>query len=373
MFRKLCNLGILPLFLFASNSALADPAADAYRRGYACLTSNRYSEAAAFFQTACATTNPVSAAAAWLARGEALYGLKQWDGASAAYGNLLKNYPASPHVVRALYARGCAEYQAGQLQQARATFSDFIARNPKHALAATAAASSDAITRTLAAQSKQRETEETARTFSAINAFARDGKFADAADAARRFLLAHPEHPQSAELRYLAANSALRAKDYSQAVTAYRDFLARHPKHAQASKAQLELGGALQALARYGEAADVYATASGAEAPLLCAENLFKAGRYEQALDRYQALAKRASDPDVATHAAIATGDCYAALKQWKTAESVYLNAAGRLSSDDAQRPHALAHLATLYESMGQTNQAARAREGLKRRYPNWR
>ena len=129
-----------------------DPAASAYRQAYGYLTSNRYVEAAACFETAAATTNADMAAAAWLGRGEALYGAKQWDAAIASYDALLKIYPHSPHAAQALYARGFTEFQSGRLPQALATLSTFTAHYPSHALAATAVASTGTITRTLAVQ-----------------------------------------------------------------------------------------------------------------------------------------------------------------------------------------------------------------------------
>lgn len=357
------------LLSVASRTVLADPAADAYRKGYASLTANRYSEAAAFFKDATHTTNATAQAVAWLGQGEAFYGAKQWDDAIAAYDMLLKSYPKSPHAARALYARGLAEFQAGRLPAALNALSSFITRYPNHPLAATAIASTGTLTRALNAQVKLREYEKVTHDLTEINALSHSEKAVETATAVRLFLQAHPDHPQAAALRYLAANCALRAKDYTLAVSAYRDFLAHDPQHAQNRQARIELGNALYALGLFSEASDVYATASGTDAQFLCADSLVKAKRFEEALTRYQALMKHSLDPAKTARATLAMGDCYAALKKWEEAEHAFLSVEVLLTSD-ALRPIALDHLANLYENKGQPDKAATVRKELKRRFP---
>lgn len=349
----------------------AAPADDAYRRAHAQLAARRYAEAAALFQTAAGTTNADAAAAAWLGRGEALYGAKQWDAAIAAYDTLLKKFPAHRLAPNALYARGFSEHQAGRLPQALATFTAFKSRYPNHAFAPACAASIDKLSRTLEAQSKRQAAEALTREVSAINALVREAKHAEAAEAARRFLQAHPADPQAADLRYLIAASAFLSQDYGQAVEAYRDFLARHPTHAQATTARFELGNALRALARYGDAADAYASATNQpQAAVLRAECLFKAGRPDEARKLYEAIARSASDPEAKANATLALGDCCAALQSWDTAERAYLGVEV-LQGNDALRPVALARLADMYDRMGQPEKARITREELRRRYPN--
>jgi len=349
---------------------LADSAADSYRKGYASLSANRYTEAAAFFKDATRTTNATAAAAAWLGQGEAFYNAKQWEAAIAAYDALLKGYPQSQHAARALYARGLAEFQAGRLSTALTNLSLFVEHYPKHPLASTAIASTGTLSRTLAAQVKQREYEMMARDLAQINALSHDVKAAETATAVRLFLQAHPDHPQSATLRYLAANCALRAKDYALAVSAYRDFLAHHPQHAQNRQARLELGQSLSAQGLFGEAADIYATASGTDAQFLCADSLVKAKRLDEALKLYQTLANHSPDAGKAAQVTLAMGDCYAALKKWSEAERAFLSVQASQTAD-ALCPIALDHLASLYDNIGQTDNAAIVRQELKRRFPN--
>lgn len=366
-FRHLLSTSIL----LVAAAASADPASDAYRKGYESLKAKRYAEAAAFFQTASASTNRENAAAAQLAQGEALFALKQWDAASGAYGALVSRFPDSPHAARALYARGCAEFQAGRLPEARATFAAFAARHPRHELAARAEAEARSIDRTLAAQAARAETEAVAQAFASINALTQERKYAEAADAAHRFLKERPAHPQCADLLYIEADCARRAKNNQQAADAYRAFLERCPSHAKAAQARLELGRTLGDLGRHAEAADVFEASGATNATQLCAESLFKAGRYAQALERYQRLASQCdSNAPASAGTALAIGDCYAAQKQWESAERTYLSVENRQSADEL-RPEAIARLAGLYDAMGQTNRAAITREGLKRRYPN--
>jgi len=367
------RFSLLALTLFAAADAFADPASDAYRRGYENLKAQRYAEAAALFQTAAASTNRETAAAALLARGEALFGQKQWSAASRAYGELVARFPESPHAPRALYARGCAEFQDGKLREAQATFADFTARYPQHELAKRAETETRSITRARAAQAQHAETEAVAKAFEAINTLTREGKYAEAAEAAHRFLKEHSAHPHCADVLYLEADCARRAKNNCQAVDAYRTLIERYPSYAKAAHARLELGAALSDLGRHAEAADVFAASDATNALQLCAGSLFKAGRYAQALEQYRKLASQCDSNSVeAARTTLLIGDCYAGQKQWGPAERTYLSVE-RLQSSDALRPAAIARLADLYNAMGETNRASLTREGLKRRYPGWK
>jgi TolA-binding protein len=373
MFRKNALPYALLLALLC-RVAHGDSAAAAYRQAYACLASNRLVEAAALFSAATASTNPATAAAAWLGRGEALYGAKKWPDAIDAYGRLLADYPDSPLAPNALCSRGFAEFQAGQLPQAQATLAAFAARYPAHALAARAIASTGTISRALAAQSRQREAEAISRELAAIRALSREPRPAEAAEASRRFLQAHPSHPQAADLRYLAAACLRLAKDDARCADAYRDFLARHPGHPQAPHARLELGNALAALGRFAEAADAYAEAAGAqaEAEPLRADCLFKAARFEEALPLLEKQARSAADPRQKARATLQAGACYAALKNWPKAERAFHDVE-LFCDDEALRPVALARLADLYDKTNRPDQAASARSELKRRFPDWK
>lgn len=359
----------LALFLFPLAVA-AEPAADAYRQAHACLTSNRFAEAAEHFRAAAASTNASAAAAAWLGCGEACFGAKRFDAAVAAYNRLLSDYPASPLAPNALCGRGFAEAKADRLPEALATFKDFAARFPGHALAATAGVSADAISRTLADRERQRAAAALARDTAAINAPLSEGKLAEAGAAAERFLLAHPDASNLADVRLLAADCALRAKDFSRAQDAYRRFLTLHPGHGQAPRAWLELGNALRALGRYAEAADAFGRAANLpQAASQQAECLSLAGRHAEALRLYEALARASTNDQERARMTLAMGDCCAALQNWEEAERLFLSVEALLASE-ALRPVALDRLAGLYASTGQTNQAARARAELLRRFP---
>lgn len=351
-----------------------DSAASAYRQAHACLVSNRFAEAAALFTAATASTNPATAAAAWLGCGEARYRAEQWQAAIDAYAHLLTAYPDSPLAPNALCSRGFAEYQAGRLPQAQSTLMDFAARYPAHALTARAISSAETIARTLAAQSQHREAEAVISELAAVNALLRESRSAEAAAAAHRFLQAHPDHPQAADLRYLAATCLRLSKNVAGAVDAYRDFLAHHPHHPQAPRAKLELGNALAALNRFTEAADVYAEAADtqAEAEPLRADCLFKAHRYAEALPLLEKHSRSAADARQKAQTMLLVGDCYASLKERSKAERAYLDVE-LFCDDNALRPAALGRLASLYDSTGSPTQAAQIRNELKRRFPDWK
>lgn len=332
--RSVCTLSLV------AAPVLADLAADAYREARAQLVARRYAEAAARFEAAAATTNTAAAAAAWFGRGEALYGMRQWDAAVTAYGTLLKSYPSSPLAPQALYARGHAEQQAGRLPQALATFTAFKDHYPAHALTPACVIAIGKISGALEAHARQQALAAITRELAAINALVRAEKFAEAVAAADRFLQAHPGHPQTAELLYLCAACAYRAKDFARAAEACRTFLDRHPQHARAAEARGQLG-----------------------------DSLLQAGRYDEARVLFEKMAGEALDPQEEARLTLALGDCHAAQQKWDEAERAYLSVEV-LQGCDALRPVALKRLADLYEKQGQPDQARRAREDLRRRYP---
>jgi len=327
--------------LLAAVPAIADPATDAYREGRAHLAARRFAEAAARFEAAAATTNASAAAAAWFGRGEALYGMKQWDAAAAAYDALLKRQPGSPLAPQALFARGHAEHQAGHLPQALATFNAFERQYPTNALIPACAAAISNLSRTMESQARQQAAAAVARELTEINAAVRAEKFEEARAASERFLMAHPDHPQAALLRYLTAACSYRTRDYARAAESYRAFLARHPQDARAAEARGQL-----------------------------ADSLFQTGDYDEARALYDKMAEEASDPQTEARAILGSGDCDAAQKRWDEAQRAYLSIEA-LPDGEAQRPAALKRLADLYEKMGVPDKARRAREDLRRRYPD--
>ena len=324
-----------------THAALADPAADAYRQAHAHLAAHRYAEAASLFQSATATTNSAAAAGAWLGRGEALFGAGQWDAAITAYETLLKTQPSSPLAPDALYARGFAEHRSGQLPLALATFTAFKKQYPTHARKAECTSAIERITRTLEAQAKLQSIAAVNLELAAINTSLREEKFTQARESAERFLLAHPEHPQAADLNVLAATCDYRANAYTRAADTYRTFLDRYPQHARASAARDQL-----------------------------ADCLFQSKRYDEACGLYGEISDNASDPERKARATLALGDCHAAQQMWSEAERLYLSVEV-LQGCEALRPTALARLAELYDKMGQPEKARRTREDLRRRYPN--
>ena len=332
---------LFTLLIFASVGLRADPAADAYREAHALLKAKKFAEAASRFEAATSTTNATFAAAAWFGRGEAFFSLRQWQDAIAAYDHLLKAYPDGELAPKALYARGCAEQQAGRLPLARSTFSEFNARFPTHALAPACTSALDTLTRDLDAASKRKERESVAKELADINAFVHGARFAEAREAAERFLEAHAEHAQAADLRFLVATCAYKAKDYSRAAAYYRTFLARHPQHPRAATARGQL-----------------------------ADSLMQDRRYDEASLLLEAICRDTDDPHEKARATLSLGDCDTAQGKWNEAERRYLSVEV-LQESDALRPVALGHLADMYEKSGQADKARRTREDRRRRYPS--
>lgn len=372
--RRLSLLLALCAWAAAPLAGTAEDSAAAYRRAYACLASNRLDEAAALFGRAAAATNGESRAAAWLGQGEALYRARRWSEAEAAYGALLAQSPDSPYASRALYARGLAEYKRGRLPEALATLSEFLARYPNHALAASATAATGTLTRTLAARVTRDETEKLRLALSEIDALSRDGARApQTVSAVRAFLREHPGHPQAAALRDLAAAYAIKAKDRALTVDTCRDSLTNCAADAQSPKLRLALAEALDALGREAEASEAFAAVGRPDADVRSAELLFKTGRTAEALARASALQKQLapSDAALASRAALVTGDCLTVQAKWEEAERTYLGVEVLLG-DKAFQPVALERLAGLYEKWGRADEAARTRDELRRRYPDY-
>lgn len=330
------------LGMSASLSASADqPAADAaYRAARVHLQARRFAEAAESFACAAASTNAPFAAAAWLGRGEALFGLGDWDQAAAAYEGLLMRYPDSPLASRALYAHGHAAQRAGRLDRAHADFAAFLDRYPTNALREACTAALSTVNAARQARARQTARAAVAAEMAAINDALRAERWEDARAAADRFLAAHPDHEQVPELFLLIAASAYRTDDYAGAAEAYRRLLEHAPQHARAAEARTRR-----------------------------AECLFKAGDFETARALYAELAEADDDPEARARATLAVADCDAALKRWAEAERAYLSVELLLDCE-ALRPVALQRLAALYDAMGQPEKASRTRDALRRRYP---
>ena len=325
----------------AAVSAFAGPAEEAYREARAHLSARRFAEASACFEAATVATDTSVAAAAWFGRGEALYGTGQWRAAADAYDTVIRRYPDSFLVPQALYARGHAEHRSGRLAQALDTLSAFKKNYPTNALTPTCILSIESITRLLETQARQKAIAEVTRELAAINAAVRAEEFDEASIAAERFLKAHPESPQAAELRFLIATCAYRNKAYDRAAEKYQAFLDHHPQQVRSN-----------------------------EARRLMADSLFRAGRYEEARLLFEKIAQETDDPQEEARVTIAIGDCQAARQNWDEAERTYLNVEVLLNCD-ALRPVALKRLADLYEKRGQPDRARRTREDLRRRYPS--
>jgi TolA-binding protein len=306
------------LGMSASLSASADqPAADAaYRAARVHLQARRFAEAAESFACAAASTNAPFAAAAWLGRGEALFGLGDWDQAAAAYEGLLMRYPDSPLASRALYAHGHAAQRAGRLDRAHADFAAFLDRYPTNALREACTAALATVTAAQQARERQTARAAVAAEMAAINDALRAERWEDARAAADRFLAAHPDHEQVPELFLLIAASAYRTGDYAGAAESYRRLLEHAPQHARAAEARTRR-----------------------------AECLFKAGDFETARALYAELAEADDDPEARARATLAVADCDAALKRWAEAERAYLSVE-LLIDCEALRPVALQRLA---------------------------
>ncbi len=162
-----------------------------------------------------------------LAQAEALLLLRQWGAAGQIAVGLLRDNARNPD---ALYVRGAALYQAGQLDEALALWAEALRCDPDHAKAAKARKAARGIA-ALRTEAKQ---------------FAATGRHAQAHGLLTKALASDPGNAKLAAVLALErARSGKRAGFEEQALSDVGQFLAENPNDEEAREMRLELLGRL--------------------------------------------------------------------------------------------------------------------------------
>ncbi len=158
-----------------------------------------------------------------LAQGEALLLLRQWGTAGQVAVGLLRDNPRNPD---ALFVRGAALYQAGQLEEALALWAEALRCDPDHAKAARARKAA----RGIAALRQE------AKELAAAN------RHAQAHASLTKAMAMDPSNARlTAVLALERARSGKRAGFEEQALSDVALFLAEHPGEEEARELRLEL------------------------------------------------------------------------------------------------------------------------------------
>ena len=251
--------------------------------------------------------------------GEALFRLKRYPDAKAAFEEVVQGAAGSPPAADATYGLAWIELEGRRPEAAVRRFREMLSAAPDHPLAPTA-------TVTLA------------RTFVDLK------RYADAVTLLLDFGTKYPTHQLRPDAQYLLGLARMRSGDTRTGSADLRAFLEGNPKHDLAPSARKLVG---ETAARVGDRDDLQATyqARISESPAT-AEGLYEAatvaGRLGRARDQeaaWRRLRKEFPDHALARRAALDLAN--AAFKRKEFKEASVLARAAAPSEDDAVRAEA--------------------------------
>jgi TolA-binding protein len=251
--------------------------------------------------------------------GEALFRLKRYADARAAFEDVVQGAPGSPLAPNAIYGLAWIELEHRRPEAAVKRFREMLVTAPDHPLAPTA-------TVTLA------------RTFVDLK------RYADAVTLLLDFAMKYPNHPLRPDAQYLLGLARVRSGDAKTGVADLRAFVEAHPKHDLAPSARKLLG---DSLARVGDRDDLQAMyqARIAESPPT-PEGLYEAAELAGRLGRprdqeaaWRRLRKEFSNHPLGQRAAFDLAAAAFKRKEWKDAGTL-ARAAAR-SEDESVRAEA--------------------------------
>jgi TolA-binding protein len=287
--------------------------------------------------------------------GEALFRLKRYPEARAAYDDVLRADAAGPMAAEALYGRSWTDLELKNAEAAITGFRDLISTWPDHALAPSTTLQ---LARTLGEQKKTSEALALLQDFAAkyprsrlgpdaqfltawlkLNGGDRDAGLADL----RAFIAANPDHDQapaarrlleqaSADVHYNAAKAAMRQGRPKDVEAAWKKLSADFPDHALTRRLALELASQSFKQKNWKSAASyaTHATRSEdegekAEAWLLVGESELKQKRAAPAAKAFEAVgAIEDVEAGVRFRALAGLGLAREEQQQWKAALTAY-------------------------------------------------
>jgi TolA-binding protein len=292
-------------------------------------------------QTMTPRPGPPSEARLWEA--EALFRLKRYAEARAAYDEVFRSDPTSPLAVDALYGLAWSARETQRTEEAARYFRELATTWPDHRLAPAA-------------------------TVHAARALVDLKRYTDASTLLLDFASRHPTHALRPDAQYLLAVARLRGGDTKGGVAELRAFLEANAKHELAPEARRLVS---ETLVRMGDRDELLATyqARISESPptpegLLEAASL--AGRLGRTKDQeaaWRKLRKEFPKHPLARRAALELGTASFKRKEWKDAAALARAAAS--SEDETVRAEALLLAGEAELKLKRYPEAAKAFEGV--------
>jgi TolA-binding protein len=318
---------------------------------------------------------------------EALFRLKRYADARAAYDAVVRGDAAAPLAPDALYGYAWSELELHRTEPAVKALRDFLASWPGHPLAASAS-------------------------YQLARALVDQKRYADALAILQPYATKYPGAKTAAEAHYLLGWTKIAAKDYRSGVADLRAFIEAHPTHDLAPAARRLV---TQTLARYGdrqELQEAYTTllaqtpataealydaasiagrlgrakdqetvwrklraqfpehALGRRAALELGNAAFKRKDYKEASAQAQAAAP--SDEDaVRAEAWLLAGESDLKLKRYAAAEKAFKEVGQVTTAEAAVRYRALAGLGLAHEEQKEWREAFAAYEAVASKSPD--
>ena len=250
---------------------------------------------------------------------EALFRLKRFGEARAAYDEVVRSDAASPLAPEALYGYGFCELELKRPEPAVIAFRDFTNTWPDHALAP-------------------------AVTLQQARAYIELKRYNDALPLLTSFATKYPSSKLAPDAQYLLGWVRVTTGDQRGGMADLRAFLAANPNHEQAPAARRLMA---QALGKYGDREDLAAAYKALiEQNPPTAESLYDAGaiagRLGRPKDQEEAWKKLRTDfPEHALARQVALERANAAFKQKNYKDAVTLGQAAAQSDDDKVRAEA--------------------------------
>lgn len=318
---------------------------------------------------------------------EALFRLKRFAEARAAYDDVLRADAAGPLAADALYGRAWSDLELKRSEAAVAGFRDLAAAFPEHALAPSAALQA---ARTLAELKKTSEALALLAEFPAkygASPLVADARFwsgwikstgpdpRGGVAELRAFLAAHAAHAQASTARRMIAQTLARYGDRDELLDAYKALMEQDPPTADA------FYNAAQIAARLGRTRDADAawkrlSADFAEHPLArrmaldLAANAFKQKGWKSAVT-YATQAAHSDDDAVRSEAWLLVGEAELKQKHLAPAARAFEAVGGVTEVEAGVRFRALAGLGVVREEQQDWKAALAAYEAVVNRSPD--
>lgn len=318
---------------------------------------------------------------------EALFRLKRYTEARAAYDAVVRADAASPLAPHALYGYGWTELETKRSESAAKAFREFLATWPQHELAPSA-------------------------TFYLARALADLKRYGEAVTVLAPFATKYPGHKHAPDAQYLLGVAQIQSGDQRSGVDTLRAFVQANPQHADARAARRRIA---EAIARHGdrnELAAAYTTLMKEQPPtpeglsdaatiagrlgrtkdqetawrrlrkefpehplarraaLEMATEAFKRKDWKEALTHADAAA-RSDEDTVRAEALQLTGESELKLRRFKNAAKAFENVAALPSVEAAVRFRALAGLGLAHEEQQEWRAALAAYEAVAAKSPD--